>query len=380
MTKNERVPLTLLLLLVVCSFSGCLGGLLPSNSSTDTGNTTTRPTDGTGIYKTIDGGKNWFQMVKIEGTTETNLSTAVIGSVTVDPDNTQILYLGTLGDGIYKTENGGDSWKKLSDANNKLAPDASVYDIAVEPGNSSIVYAATLNKARGVLLRSQDAGASWEEKYISAEAGKQVNRVEIDRGSRNLVYLGTEQGGLIKSFNRGESWQDIKWFQSGVKDFVVDYKNPKGIIVLCRHGLFKTTDGGTEKSESWAILTETLTEKASIPTNDVKNISSLTIDAENPLIIYLTYSNLGFITRDGGVSWEKMKTVTPTVMTSKNTPLVKKIESVDNMLYYGAGNVLYKSTDKGQSWTSFDMPVLKDVKYTVTDPKNHDIFYVATAG
>jgi photosystem II stability/assembly factor-like uncharacterized protein len=244
----------------------------------------------------------------------------------------------------------------------------------------NIVYAASLNNGRGVLLRSQDGGKSWEEKYISAEGGKQINRVQIDPKQKNVVYIGTEQGGLIKSLDRGEAWTDVKWFSTSVKDFIIDYTNTKGIIVLTRHGLFKAVDGGSESDKSWNILTEKLLEVMDVSSSEVGNLSSITIDNQDPLVIYLTYSNLIYVSRDGGINWSKMPTITPSRTASKRSPSIRKVGLFGNSIYYGAGNALYKSDDKGRSWSSFDLPVLSDVKYTVSDPKDYNVIYVGTAG
>jgi photosystem II stability/assembly factor-like uncharacterized protein len=375
--NTRKIFLSMLLLFIVFSFSGCLGITLPGNS-TGSSVTSTGRNDSQGIFKTTDGGKTWTQKVTIEGS-QTKLSQDTIGSMAIDPDNTKILYLGTLNDGIYKTENGGDSWHKISDQNNKLKTNSSIYDIAVENGNSSIIYAASLNGNRGVLLKSIDAGKTWDEKYISTESGKQINRVQIDPQQKNIVYIGTEQGGFIKSRDRGENWEDIKWFSTGVKDFVVDYKNTKGIIILTHHGLFKAVDGGTENDNSWKILTPTIINSVNIPSDKINGITSITIDNQNPLVVYMTYSNVIYITRDGGLTWGKLKTITPTVTTSQKTPVIKKVAMLGNMIYYGAGNAIYKSNDRGLTWSSFDIPLLGDVKYAVSDPKDSNTIYVGSS-
>jgi photosystem II stability/assembly factor-like uncharacterized protein len=374
----KKVFLSALLLFITFSFSGCLGIQLPGESNG--GGTATAPdrNDSHGIFKTADGGKTWAQKVTIQGS-QVKLNQDTIGALAIDPDNTKNLYVGTLGDGMYKSEDGGDSWYKLSDTNSKLKPGSSIYDITVEAGNSSIVYAAALNDNRGVLLRSQDGGKSWDEKYISTEAGKQVNRVQIDPQQKNIIYIGTEQGGFIKSLDRGDNWKDIKWFSTGVKDFVVDYKNTKGVVVLTHHGLFKAVDGGSENDSSWNIVTKTLTDFLNISSDKVNGFTSLTIDNQNPLVIYLTYSNVILVSRDGGINWGKLPTITPTTTANQNVPDIKKVGTFGSMLYYGSGNAIYKSSDKGQSWQSFDLPVLGDVKYIVVDPKDSNTIYVASS-
>ncbi len=366
----KRTVLVSLLLMVVLSFSGCLG--IGSGQPV----TSQYRNDSQGIFKSTDGGRTWQQKVAIEGDVERRLDQISTGSIEIDPMNTQVLYLGTLGHGMFRTENGADTWYEVSDANNKFRDNSYIYDIQVEKGNSNIVYAATLNDNRGVLLKTEDGGKGWTESYISTEPGKAVKRVQVDPQQPNVIYIGTAQGGFLRSEDRGQSWSMVKWFQAGVKDFVVDYKDSRNIMVLTSNGLAKTTDGGAVEETSWQSLTKTLQDFLDIRRATINRITSITIDNEDPSVFYLTYENLIFVTRDAGLSWDTMDTITPTTSKNEDLPEIKKIGLMDGTIYYGAGNAFYKSTNKGVSWSSFDIPILGDVKYTISDPNNQDIIYV----
>lgn len=375
--KNlKKFFLSLFLVFVTVFFSGCMGIQFPGQSGSKVGSSAER-NDSQGIFKTTDGGKTWQQKITIQGS-EAGLDKMTIGSLAIDPENSSVLYAGTLGDGLYKTENGGDLWYKVTDGNNNLSAQASIYDIDIESGNSNILYAASLNENRGVLLKSEDGGKTWTEPYISTELGKQVNRIQIDAVRKNVIYIGTEQGGLIKSDDRGNHWSEIKWFETGVADFVVDYTNPSGIVVLTHDGLFKTVDGGKDKDDSWTDLTKTTRDNLNITKAKFKEVSSLQIDNDNPLIIYMTYNNLVFVTYDGGIAWNILPTITPALTASKTTPRIRKIGITDGIIYYGAGNAIYKSDNKGISWSSFDVPILGDIKYTVGDPNDKNTIYVGS--
>ena len=112
--------------------------------------------DGAGVFKSTDRGNNWTQINNGLNSLETNV-------LAVDPNDSDVLYLGTDDDGIYKSINGGENWKKL-------IPTASfgVGDIIVDPQNSNNVYMGTvdyfrLSESRGVLgdfgvYKSTDGG------------------------------------------------------------------------------------------------------------------------------------------------------------------------------------------------------------------------------
>ena len=148
--------------------------------------------DGAGVFKSSDRGNNWTQINNGLNSLETNV-------LAVDPNDSDVLYLGTDDDGIYKSINGGENWKKL-------IPTASfgVGDIIVDPQNSNNVYMGTvdyfrLSESRGVLgdfgvYKSTDGGATWEE-FNSGLNHLGVFSLELSEENR-ILYAGTRAGGV----------------------------------------------------------------------------------------------------------------------------------------------------------------------------------------
>ncbi len=415
--KTSKIFLILFIAIITTSFAGCLN-LFPSNSSEEKIPFENERNDHQGVFKTIDGGKKWEHKIKMSikeekdgeneeseqenqinedkndfiETEETILDKSKISSMKMDPQNNQVLYLGTVNNGLYKSENGSDSWVKINDENKILDDQSTIFSIAIENGNSNIVYVATLNRNRGELLKSENGGKTWVLSYVSSEPGKQINYVQIDPLHNNTVYIGTEQGGLIKSDNRGSTWYTLSWFSLGVKDFVIDFQDNRGIIVKTTNKIYKSVVennletfqslGGKEKEifehaegNKWMILNKLMNISLSMKINH-SQISSMTIDNKNPLVIYITYKNLILVTRDGGYVWQKMNTITPALTVVGTAPQVKQIGMINDIIYYGAGNALYKSKNKGISWSSYDIPIKGDVRYTVNDYLDSNIIYL----
>ena len=148
--------------------------------------------DGAGVFKSTDRGNNWTQINNGLNSLETNV-------LAVDPNDSDVLYLGTDDDGIYKSINGGENWKKL-------IPTASfgVGDIIVDPQNSNNVYMGTvdyfrLSESRGVLgdfgvYKSTDGGTTWEE-FNSGLNHLGVFSLELSAENR-ILYAGTRAGGV----------------------------------------------------------------------------------------------------------------------------------------------------------------------------------------
>jgi photosystem II stability/assembly factor-like uncharacterized protein len=196
---------------------------------------------GDGVYRSEDGGRHWTNMgLK---------SSEHIARIVIDPRDSRMVYVAAQGPlwsaggdrGLYKTTDGGKSWKAVL----TISENTGVTDIAMDPRNPDVLYAAAYQRRRHVwsvvnggpeaaIYRSSDAGATWEK----AKAGLP----EVDMGRIGLtiapsdpdvVYASIEasqkKGGIYRSTDRGATWEKRSEYQptSGMyyKGVVVDPKN-----------------------------------------------------------------------------------------------------------------------------------------------------------
>ena len=151
--------------------------------------------DGAGVFKSTDRGNNWSQINNGLNSLETNV-------LVVDPNDSEILYLGTDDDGVYKSTDGGETWKKLNVSS--VPKSFGVGDIIVDPQNSNNIYIGTvdyfrLSESRGVLgdfgiYKSTDGGTTWEE-FNSGLKHLGVFSLELSEENR-ILYAGTRAGGV----------------------------------------------------------------------------------------------------------------------------------------------------------------------------------------
>ena len=151
--------------------------------------------DGAGVFKSNDRGNSWTQINNGLDSLETNI-------LTVDPNDSETLYLGTDDDGVYKSTDGGESWKKLNVSS--IPKSFGVGDIIVDPQNSNNIYIGTvdyfrLSESRGVLgdfgvYKSTDGGATWEEFNVGLNH-LGVFSLELSEENR-ILYAGTRAGGV----------------------------------------------------------------------------------------------------------------------------------------------------------------------------------------
>ncbi|MEQ8303367.1 MAG: glycosyl hydrolase [Cyclobacteriaceae bacterium] len=225
---------------------------------------------GGGLWKTIDGGNEWFPV------TDGQINSSSIGAVAVAETNPDIVYIGggetqlrgsiTQGEGVYKTVDGGKTWRALG-----LKETQAISRIRVHPTNPDIVYVAALghpygdNEERGV-FKSTDGGNTWKKVlYVSPKAG--AADLIIDRTNPNVLYASTWQvyrkawkmwgGGpdckLWKSENGGTTWTELTknpgmpagpLGKIGVTVSPADPNRVWAVVEANEGGVFRSDDGG----------------------------------------------------------------------------------------------------------------------------------------
>ena len=177
---------------------------------------------GSGIYKSTDSGKTWKNM----GLAETHhIGRVVVNSK--NPDVVYAAALGHLWGpnperGVYKTSDGGKTWSQVL----KISSDTGVSDIAMDPESPDTLYAASYTRRRtpfgyngggteSAIYKTTDGGASWKKlsKGLPYENGGETGRIGLDvyRKDPNIVYalVQHEKGGIFRSEDKGETWHKM---------------------------------------------------------------------------------------------------------------------------------------------------------------------------
>lgn len=181
---------------------------------------------GNGVYKTIDGGKSWKNM----GLKESRH----IGEILVDPRNSDVVYVAAEGSawgpneerGVYKTTDGGNTWEKVL----FISENTGVANLCFEPGNPDVIYAGAEQRRRRQF--SKIGGGPESAFYKSTDAGVTWNKLKkgipgIDKGGMEIVVSATDpnivyamfeasggKGGFYKSTDRGASFSKQNSYNS----------------------------------------------------------------------------------------------------------------------------------------------------------------------
>ena len=285
---------------------------------------------GSGMYKSLDGGVHWFLI-------NYGLDYLYINSLVMDPTNPSILYAGTYEGGVYKTTNGGITWMHTGPGLSALPI---VYSLAIDPVYPNIVYAGTRNQQPGPpwgggVYKSTDGGASW----IKSNHGLNedwVYDIKVHPNAHNVVYVATHSKGVYKSTNGGVDWvSDNKGITDlSTRSIVIDPITPSIVYVGTWHygGVFKSIDSG----HTWKAASSGLYSK----------VYSLHIDPKNTDILYAcTYRKGIMVSTNAGDSWHNSGLYPDLVYNVMIDPYDTQV------IYAGTmGNGFYKSWDRGTSW------------------------------
>ena len=213
---------------------------------------------GDGIYRSDDGGKSWKNM----GLKKSEH----IGRVVIDPRDSEVVYVaaegplwGPGGDrGLYKTTDGGKTWKAVL----TISDNTGVGDVVIDPSNPDILYASAYQRRRHVftlidggpesaVYKSTDAGVTWN-KVSSGLPSVDMGRIglAVSPADPNVVYAAVEgadgKGGIFRSTDKGANWERRNEFDQGAMYYgriVPDPKNVDRIFVM-NVQLQESTDGG----------------------------------------------------------------------------------------------------------------------------------------
>lgn len=250
-----------------------------------------------GVWKTENEGITWKSTFDEQVTTD-------IGDLAIDPNNSDVVWVGTgeanifrssmAGCGIYKTTDGGDTWKNMG-----LESTNTIGRIVIHPGNPDIVYVAasgnewTTNADRGV-YKTTDGGRSWTKiLYVDEMTG--ANDLVMDPTDPNTLYACTWQ----RTRNK---WND-----------------PRTYDAYSGSGIWKTTDGG----KNWKQINQGL------PIPDQRGRIGIDISLSNPNILYILLDN-----------YEVAREAKKGDLDSYNRQKSDVIK----------GAAIYKTGNKGESW------------------------------
>jgi photosystem II stability/assembly factor-like uncharacterized protein len=236
--------------------------------------------DQRGIFKTTDGGVSWKKVLYVDDKTGP-------AEISMDMTNPRILYAamwehgrqpwkvisGGPGSGLYKSVDGGESWQQLKDG---LPTEMGKMAISVCRSNPEKVYAlieSDSEKEAGGLFLSEDAGKSWSQ---VTNDHRLVQRawyyIELFTDPKNEDLLYVLSAPALKSTDGGRTWTDLDTRHGDHHDLWINPKDPKNMILADDGGAVISVNGG----KTWSV-------QSNMPTSQLYRIN---VDNQFPYRIY----------------------------------------------------------------------------------------------
>jgi len=365
-----------------------------------------------GVFRSTDGGKTWQKILYVNGE---------VGAVdlAMDPTNPRILYATTWrvirtpyslesggeGSKIWKSADGGDHWQSISENDGMPKPPLGISGISVSRSNPDNLY-AIIEAADGGVFRSGDAGKTWKRVNKERKLRQRAwyySRIEADPVSEDVVYVMNVN--FHRSRDGGKTFEKVSTPHGDNHDLWIDPGDPKRMIESDDGGAQVSYDGG----ENWSVQSNQPTAQMYRVSTDnafpyrllgaQQDNSAIRIrsrsafdDAigerdweptaggesghivarpDNPDIVYGgSYS--GYLIRydhrngdvrainvwpDDPMGWGAAKLK---YRFNWNFPIL--ISPHDPGTLYAAGNVLFKSTDDGQTWQAISPDLTRNIK------------------
>ncbi|MBN1301851.1 MAG: glycosyl hydrolase [Melioribacteraceae bacterium] len=343
-----------------------------------------------GVWKTVNAGITWEPVFDKQ-------SVYSIGCVTIDPNNTNIVWVGTgenvggrhvaYGDGVYLSKDGGKSWTNMG-----LKESNHISKIIVHPGNSNVVWVAAQgplwNKGgdRG-LYKTTDGGKNWK-KVLGDDKYTGVTDIVIDPGNPDVLYAATWErhrnvaayigggpgSGIHSSTDGGETWTELKnglpKSDMGKIGIAISLQKPDVIyaaIELDRRtgGVYKSTDRGA----SWSRQSDAVSGATGPHYYQELYASPHQFDK-----LYLVDVRMQ-VSEDGGKTFTRMQESHK----HSDNHSVAFVKDDPDYLLVGTDGGIYESFDNAENWRFINnLPVTQFYKLALDDSEPFYYIYGGT--
>jgi photosystem II stability/assembly factor-like uncharacterized protein len=309
---------------------------------------------GSGIFKSTDGGSNWHELTKGLPTAEDGLGRIGIAVANSRPNRVYASVEAGKNGGVYVSEDAGESWRQVNSDRRIGGRGPGAMGIAVAPDNPDVIYVANTTT-----WKSTDGGKSFVG-FKGAPGGDDYQRIWISRENPQIIALSSDQGTVI-SVNGGATWSS--WYNQPTAQFyhvTTDNRFPYWVY------------GAQQESGSVATLSRS--DFGEITFRDwrlpgIFEYGSIAVDPLDPNVLYGAW-----LTRTKQDTSEYAQ-VTPEPIRRGEYRYTRTLPVVFSPLnpraLYFATNVLFKTTNAGNSWQAIS-PDLTRESYEI--PTNLGVF------
>lgn len=312
-----------------------------------------------GVFKSEDGGESFHSANSLG---KGNINNVSVNALAFEPGNSEVMYLAGSS-GIYKTEDGAKNWTYIL---TRIA----VADLAISPNNPSTIYAAGVSGNNGKIIKSLDDGNNWSEIYTEPSKSNPVMSMAVS--SSSLVIAGLSTGEIIRSFDGGSTWQAGQDLQDRIIKIRFDSNNTAYVLTRTA-GIFKSVDSG----HTWTKISEVLTRDNVFNNTTVPAVSvfhDFSLDSRLPGVIYLAAEEGLYRTVNDGQNWNILGL--PLKDKALKVSALAVNPSNSNNILLSVGSTMLKSLNGGLTWETKGLRTEQPVRLIAIDPESANIVYL----
>lgn len=309
-----------------------------------------------GIFRSDDHGATWTQknFVRVDKKKQINLDDVTGRLLAFDPSKADHIFLGTLANGIWVTSNAGEQWQPTS-----LRSGA--YEcLSFDNLNRDIVYTA----AGQVVLKSIDAGLTWQTVYTESQPGQSVNCVIVNPNDGRQIWATTAGGKVLMSNDYGQQWT-LKGNLPVMQPRYIYITADNVIYIFTRNnGIYRSLDRGA----TWVDMNVALSTFAGA--TDIREVNI----HRDGWYLATAFGLLKSI--DSGETWKQIPTLVTAGSVVVQTVTVNPKNSLD--IFITTNQRLHHTVDGGKSWSVTTLPTGRLPVLMTFDPNNVDRMFFAT--
>jgi photosystem II stability/assembly factor-like uncharacterized protein len=277
-----------------------------------------------------------------------------VARLAVCRERPQVAYLAAYEGGMWRSDDGGETWRQL-----RSYPVEHAHSVVVDPHDPAIVYVGSEPAA---IFHSHDGGATWQECesfravpeskhwHFFAPRHAHVRDLAMAADDAQRLYAGLEVGGVVRSTDGGATWQQLHGPYEDVHSLSVTPARAQTLYAATARQPWRSDDGG----ETWTAIGHGLPHRYIVP---------IAAAPDDPDVVLVSCSTsfqrqTGVLGRsaDGGRSWQKTSWPGP----HDDMVIAIAWDTMEPQVVFAGtdGGKLYRSTDRGASWQA--LPVTLD--------------------
>ena len=307
---------------------------------------------------------NWYSLGPTDFVNRSTnyLNLGRVNCVSIDPNNSDIMYVGAPAGGIWKSTDAGVTYIPLTDD----LPQIGVSGIAIDRNNSNIIYIATGDDDAGDsysvgIWKSTNGGLSWTPTGINpSNSPNRTSEIYINPNNSSMLWVATSSG-VYKTTNAGNNWTLT---QSGnFRDLKVNPTNPNIIYASTSSQFYRSTDSGNSFTQI----------SSGLPVDSGRLFMDVTQANSNYVYLVSATSNYGYQgiyrSTDSGLTFTQMANTTDIfdgVSQAWYDLAISASNTNQNEIYVGVLNI-WKSSNGGNSFSQVNNWTSRNASYTHAD-------------